>query len=543
MRLLLLAAVCVYTAVEQQPSLAFVVRGTAGSLSVPGPSWRAGVGCSGSSSSSNSSNSNYNNTISYISRPLDSYVMSRRSSLPAISPVANAAVDSSSVAAEIPQETPEEVKQQIRKRRLSNHLSPHRILKNDCLRVALMGPSAYRELILQQGTAAATAATARVQTEEPAAAATAEAGDIDTFAVPVWVMRQAGRYLPEFREIRSKHKFLTVCRDPLLAAEVTLQPLRRFPQLDAVIIFTDILVLPEAMGMPLTVEEGEGPRFGWRLESPSDIDRLDPTFDVEDKLGHVLDAIYATVEQLDGRVPLIGFSGAPLTLFCYMVEGGSSAKGWRRCKEFIYQHQERSLLLLQQIAAAAARYLIKQVDAGAQVLQVFDTNASAFSPEEYERFGAPFMRQIAEEVASARPGVPLIAFPKDQPLLSFNSSSFSAISIGWGTERALAKARLQQGAPLGARPPIDSPLTKALQGNLDPHILYAPDEVIRQQTTDMVRAFQPGRYVANLGHGMEPQMDPHKLEVFLQSVKDAAAQIKKEHEASCNTQAARQPAT
>ncbi|CDJ39891.1 uroporphyrinogen decarboxylase, putative [Eimeria tenella] len=532
MRLLLLAAVCVYTALEQQPSLAFVVRGIAGSLSVSGPSWRAGTGCC--SCSSNSSNSNSNNAISYISRRLDSFVMSRRSSLSAVSPVAEAAVASSPVAPEIPQETPEEVKQQIRKRRLSNHLPPHRILKNDCLRVALMGPSEYRELILQQGIAAATAVTARVQTEEPAAAATAEAGDIDTFAVPVWVMRQAGRYLPEFR---------AVCRDPLLAAEVTLQPLRRFPQLDAVIIFTDILVLPEAMGMPLTVEEGEGPRFGWRLESPSDIDRLDATFDVEDKLGHVLDAIYATVEQLDGRVPLIGFSGAPLTLFCYMVEGGSSAKGWRRCKEFIYQHQEKSLLLLQQIAAAAARYLIKQVDAGAQVLQVFDTNAGAFSPEEYERFGAPFMRQIAEEVASARPGVPLIAFPKDQPLSSFNSSSFSAISIGWGTERALAKARLQQGASLGTRPPIDSPLTKALQGNLDPHILYAPDEVIRQQTTDMVRAFQPGRYVANLGHGMEPQMDPHKLEVFLQSVKDAAAQIKEEHEAACNTQAARQPAT
>ncbi|XP_026194115.1 uncharacterized protein LOC34623053 [Cyclospora cayetanensis] len=389
----------------------------------------------------------------------------------------------SDMAAEEVPPTTEEVKQQIRTRRLANPLLASRPLQNDALRVALMGPEAYAALV-----ANAPSSAKGPQKDSPP--------HLDTFAVPVWV-----------------------CRDPLLAAEVTLQPLRRFHQLDAVIIFSDILVLPEAMGMPLSVE-GAGPRFDWRLQSPADIRRLDTTFNVEDKLGYIFDAIFATVEKLEGRVPLIGFCGAPLTLLCYMVEGRSSANGWRSCKEFLFAYPEESLLLLQQIAALAAQYLIKQV---------FDTSAGFFSPEQYKRFGVPFMTQIAEEVSAARPGVPLIAFPKDQPLDAFAGSAFSAVSLGWGSERAVAKARFQQGTPLGMRPPLDDVGVKALQGNLDPSILYAPDEVLKQQTAEMVRSFQPGRYVANLGHGMEPQMDPAKLALFLQTVKNTAAEIKKEY--------------
>ncbi|KAL8269418.1 hypothetical protein Esti_006656 [Eimeria stiedai] len=423
----------------------------------------------------------------------------------------NSSSYSSSNTADVPPETPEDVKAEIRRRRLSNPLSASRRLQNDSLRLSLLGPKAFAALV--------GGGPPRGPHSSPA----------ESFAVPVWVMRQAGRYLPEFRAIRAQHKFLTVCRDPLLAAEVTLQPLRRFPQLDAVIVFSDILVLPEAMGMPLSVEEGVGPRFAWRLESPEDIKRLDTSFDVEEQLGYVFDAIYATVEQLSGRVPLIGFCGAPLTLLCYMVEGGGPSKDLHTCKQFLFTYPDAALLLLRDIAAAAAKYLIKQVDAGAQVLQVFDTYAGSFSPEVYRHFGSPFLEEIAEQVSAARPGAPLIAFPKDQALPSLVSSKFAAVSLGWGAQRDAAKALFQRGALLRSRPPLDDPQVKALQGNLDPQILYAPDEVIRQQTAQMVRDFQPGRYVANLGHGMEPGMDPRKLRIFIQAVKDTAAQIQLEY--------------
>lgn len=312
-----------------------------------------------------------------------------------------------------------------------------------------------------------------------------------------------------------------------------MQPFIRFPLLDAVIIFSDILVLPEAMGMPLSVEDGEGPRFSWRLESPDDIQRLDVAFDVEDRLGYVFDAIYATAERLEGKIPIIGFSGGPLTLFCYMVEGGAAKKGWTRAKEFLFQYPKESLLLLQQIAAAATKFLVKQVEAGAQVLQVFDTIAGVFAPEQYEEFGAPFMSQIAQDVSAFYPGLPLIAFSKDYLPKSFLNSSFSAVSASWGLERSLIKERFHAGAALRQQPvALSSKSIKAIQGNLDPQILYAPDHLIRRETERMVRDFQPGRYVANLGHGMEPWMDPHKLGVFLQAVKDTAADIKRQHQST-----------
>ncbi|KAL8447719.1 hypothetical protein Emed_004258 [Eimeria media] len=555
--------------------------------------------CSSSSSSSSSRVASCNFKpgafLSMESSP--SHPVSSANKALGVSPLSSSS--SSSNTGDVPSETPEDVKAEIRRRRLANPLSASRPSQNDSLRLSLLGPKAFASLVGKGAPGA----------PQPSPA--------DSFAVPVWVMRQAGRYLPEFRAIRAQHKFLTPLAAvaaaalapaaagvtpaaaaavtpaaaafvpaaatpaaaaatpaaaaatpaaagftpyPLLAAEVTLQPLRRFPDLDAVIIFSDILVIPEAMGMPLSFEEGAGPRFAWRLETPEDIKRLDTKFDVEKKLavwipatiwfcrsgicitneclylprlneslllcsrGYVFDAIYATVEQLNGRVPLIGFCGAPLTLLCYMVEGGAPSKGLHICKQFLFNHPDAALLLLKDIAAAAAQYLIKQVDAGAQVLQVFDTNAGSFSPEVYRQFGSPFLEEIAEQVSAARPGVPLIAFPKDQALPSLVSSKFAAVSLGWGAQRDAAKALFQRGAPLRARPPLDDPQVKALQGNLDPQILYAPDEVIRQQTAEM-----PGRYVANLGHGMEPGMDPRKLGVFIQAVKETAAQIQREY--------------
>ncbi|CDJ27229.1 uroporphyrinogen decarboxylase, putative [Eimeria mitis] len=526
--LLLLAAVCLYTALQQQLARAFVTTAGGGPLVPPQPFQRGRAFCSSSNSSSSSSSNNSSFSIgsSLTFRP--SAMDGQQPGLPAARgdgeavveaagafsaaqdvpdetpaevkeeirrrrranpPVAAAAVSATVVAAApaaaaaatavasatvvaaaglaaavasaiAAAETPAEVKEEIRRRRRENPLSAARRLKNDSLRIALMGPAAYSEFVSSSPAAAAAAGGAAAAEKAAAAAAAAE---IASSSVPVWVMRQAGRYLPEFRAVRAKHKFLTgeaqilnrqthaaaaaVASAAAVAAAAAADDadddddddddddaaadaggaaaavadasvvVLLMPGVVLLLVLVVLLVLLVvvlllllmllvmlpmlAMGMPLTVEEGEGPRFGWRLESPADIERLDTAFDVEDKL-----------------------------------EGGAPKKGWRRAKEFMFKYPDETKLLLQQIAAAAAKYLSKQVEAGAQVLQ----------------------------------------------------------------------------------------------GDLDPQLLYAPDETIVKEATKMVEAYQPGRYIANLGHGMEPAMEPHKLAVFLQAVKDAAASIKKKRD-------------
>eukprot|EP00922_Rhytidocystis_sp_ex-Travisia-forbesii_P049614 GHVS01073831.1.p1 GENE.GHVS01073831.1~~GHVS01073831.1.p1 ORF type:complete len:560 (+),score=86.64 GHVS01073831.1:68-1747(+) len=325
--------------------------------------------------------------------------------------------------------------------------------------------------------------------------------------VPVWMMRQAGRYLPEFREIRSKYEFIHVCSDPELASEVTIQPLKRFKQLNAVIIFSDILVIPKAMGQNVKMVSGVGPVMDWSLDTPEDIHKkLNLSPDVESTLGYVFDAIYLTKEKLQASVPVIGFCGAPFTLMCYMVEGQSS-KTWAKAKRWLYEYPEASHKLLGALASVAAEFLIKQYDAGAPVLQVFDTHAGVLTPSMYEEFGAAYMQKIADEVKRRRPKSVLIGFPKDRTSQSFVNSAFDVIGLSWGDNPVEMREKFGK--------------KKALQGNLDPHVLYASPEVIRKETIKMVRAFGKKGYIANLGHGMEPEMDPEHAKTFIQAVKDA----------------------
>ncbi|CBZ51163.1 uroporphyrinogen decarboxylase,related [Neospora caninum Liverpool] len=441
--------------------------------------------------------------------------------------------------------TPEDDRALIRSQRLAYKANPREACVNDSLRRAALGPERYARLVEKKA-------------ELPSAGHGGENKDQKTaeehsLLTPVWMMRQAGRYLPEFRNMRRQHGFLEVCRDPRLASELTLQPYHRFPQLDAVIIFSDILVIPEAMGMKLSMEEGVGPRFAWRIESPADIKKLTLKPDIENTLGYVFDAVYVTSQRLAGGIPLIGFCGGPLTLLTYMVEGGGS-KTWRRAKKFIYEEPEATHTLLQVISDICVDYLVGQADAGAQVLQVFDTNASQFAADTYDEIGAPFLASIAERVKERRPHVTMIAFPKDRPSPVFADSAFDVISLGSSAEidsmQRRFSGRRETGKSGEAAEGAESRGTcsgeagerrdrdngeradgKALQGNLDPQILYTDIATIKRETAKMIRRFGVGRHIANLGHGMEPEMSPEHAQAFIESVKEASAAYLREREA------------
>ncbi|PFH32074.1 uroporphyrinogen decarboxylase [Besnoitia besnoiti] len=408
--------------------------------------------------------------------------------------------------------TPEDERAAIRARRQAYKANPREPCVNDTLRRAALGAARYARLVGVDGDRAADS-TQGIQ---------------QPFLTPVWMMRQAGRYLPEFRNLRRQHGFLEVCRDPLLASELTLQPYRRFPQLDAVIIFSDILVIPEAMGMKLSMEEGVGPRFAWRVESPADVKKLNMKPDIEKTLGYVFDAVYVTSQQLAGAIPLLGFCGGPLTLLTYMIEGGGS-KTWRQAKKFVYEEPEATASLLQVISDICVEYLVGQAEAGAQVLQVFDTNASQFAAAKYAEVGAPYLAYIAEKVKERLPHVTMIAFPKDRPSEVFAQSAFDVISLGSSAEIELMQRRFsaQQPNVCGAEPSerraASDADSKALQGNLDPQILYTDIATIKQETAKMIKKFGVGRHIANLGHGMEPEMDPEHARAFIEGVKEASA--------------------
>lgn len=331
-----------------------------------------------------------------------------------------------------------------------------------------------------------------------------------TERTPVWMMRQAGRYLPEYRALRSEDAFFTVCRTPELAAEVTLQPIRRFP-LDAAIIFSDILVVPQAMGMEVEMVPGRGPHFRNPLATPVDLERLVKP-DVHDALGYVFEALTLTRHRLEGRVPLIGFCGAPWTLMAYMVEGGGS-RTFARSKGWLYQHAEASHDLLQRITDLLVDYLVGQVDAGAQALQVFDSWAGLLAPDLFDTFALPYLRQIAARVRTARPGVPLIAFAKGahHALPALAEAGFDMLGIDWTIDPRSARQLVGAG--------------KALQGNLDPVVLYASPEVIRREVRRMLEAFGPHPHVANLGHGMLPDHDPEHARVFVEAVREISAEL------------------
>jgi len=338
-----------------------------------------------------------------------------------------------------------------------------------------------------------------------------------TKRIPVWMMRQAGRYLPEFRALRVEHEFFKVCRTPELACRLTLQPLERFgPELlSACIIFSDILVVPQAMGMQVDMVPGKGPVFAQRLERPSDApSRLVMKPDVEKTLGYVVDALNLTRQELKGRVPLIGFSGAPFTLMAYMIEGGGS-KTLSRAKRFLYEEPEASHALLQAITDVIVEYLVNQVTlGGAQALQVFESNAGDLSPRLWSDFSLPYLAQIAKRVKQ-RLGesqrVPLIVFSRgsnwEGTLESLCETDYDTIGLDWTIDPAVARQRV------GGK--------KSLQGNLDTATLYAPSEKIRQEVFEMLSKFGSKQgLIANLGHGMEPEMKPENAKAFLEAVRD-----------------------
>ncbi len=322
---------------------------------------------------------------------------------------------------------------------------------------------------------------------------------------PVWMMRQAGRYLPEYRAVRQRADFLTMVRTPELAVEVTLQPVDVLG-VDAAIIFSDILVIPQAMGMALTVEDGIGPRFLQPLRSSSDFEALTDV-SPEDGLSYVLDALQLARRELSGRVPLIGFAGGPWTLMSYMIEGGGS-KSFSMAKRLLVEDPVRAHALLGRLATTVGEFLAAQVRAGAQAVQIFDSWAGALGPQDFREFALPYLRQ-ATKIARGS-GAPVIVFaPGSAWALEeiANVTEADVIGVDWQTDAAAARKRL--------------PATRvALQGNLDPCWLYATPATIRERTQCMLADFGGRGHIANLGHGILPDVPVEHARAFVDAVKE-----------------------
>jgi len=324
---------------------------------------------------------------------------------------------------------------------------------------------------------------------------------------PVWMMRQAGRYLPEYRATRAKAgDFMTMCRTPDLACEVTMQPLARFP-LDAAILFSDILTVPDAMGLGLYFAEGEGPRFERPLRTAADIDRL-ASPDPEAELGYVMDAVRVIRETLAGKVPLIGFSGSPWTLSTYMVEGGGS-KDFSKVKGLMFDQPDAMHRLLGTLADAVTAYLNAQIAAGAQAVMLFDTWGGVLSYRDFGEFSLQYMQRIIEGLTREHEGrrVPVIAFSKGSCnwLESIADTGCDAIGLDWKVEIGQARQRI------GDR--------VALQGNMDPCVLYASPQRIRQEVQTILASYGEGTgHVFNLGHGIHPAIDPEHAGAMIEAV-------------------------
>lgn len=330
---------------------------------------------------------------------------------------------------------------------------------------------------------------------------------------PIWMMRQAGRYLPEYRATRQQAgSFLDLCMNAELACEVTLQPLRRYP-MDAAILFSDILTVPDALGLGLYFEEGEGPRFRKTVRSESDLAGLN-SIKAEDDLGYVMNAVRTIRRELGGAVPLIGFSGSPWTLATYMVEGGSS-KDFARVKAMAYDTPEFMHQLLSLLADAVADYLTAQVEAGAQALQIFDTWGGSLSAEAYKEFSLKYMQRVISRLPAEADGrrVPVIVFTKGggQWLPAIAECGAQAVGIDWTTD--IGVARQQVGERV------------ALQGNMDPSMLFASPQRIRTEVESILAAFGHGSgHVFNLGHGITPGVNPDHVTAFVDAVQELSPQ-------------------
>jgi uroporphyrinogen decarboxylase len=318
--------------------------------------------------------------------------------------------------------------------------------------------------------------------------------------VPVWMMRQAGRILPEYRAVREKAgSFIKLATTPALAAEVTIQPVDILG-VDAAIIFSDILVVPEAMGLPYEMYEARGPFFPKTIKTKKDLESLKNS-NAESDLAYVIDAIKIVKKELAGRVPLIGFAGAPFTIFCYMVEGKGS-KTFSIAKKMLYSDPKLAHALLQKITDSTIDYLKAQMHAGANLLQIFDSWAGILSPEQYKIYSLPYISQICDAINE----VPMTVFAKGAFFARKEMAKLNCevVGIDWNMDIRESRKMIPN---------------KTLQGNLDPCVLYAPFKEIEKQTKRMLKTFGVERYIANLGHGVYPDTDPEKVKCFIETVK------------------------
>lgn len=319
---------------------------------------------------------------------------------------------------------------------------------------------------------------------------------------PVWMMRQAGRFLPEFRAMRDEYDFFTRCRTPELASEITMMPIRRYP-LDAAILFSDILVVPQAMGIDFEMKENVGP---W-LETP--IRTMEQVQDVEvpnvnDTLGYVFDAIELTLQKLDNSIPLIGFAGSPWTILCYCVEGKGS-KAFDIAKRFCFEQPEAAHLLLQKITDTTIAYLKRKVETGVSAVQVFDSWGGMLSPYDYQEFSWHYINQIVEALS---PLTHVVVFGKGCwfALEEMTLSKASALGVDWTIRPEIARKLVGE--------------NMTLQGNFDPSRLYSSPEIIKKMVTEMIDRFGTDRYIVNLGHGILPNIPLENAEAFIRAVVD-----------------------
>jgi len=327
---------------------------------------------------------------------------------------------------------------------------------------------------------------------------------------PVWMMRQAGRYLPEYRELRAHAgDFMSLCRDADFACEVTMQPLRRY-DLDAAILFSDILTVPDAMGLGLFFETGEGPKFERPITSLSDVKKIGIP-DPEDELGYVMNAVRTIRRELNGDVPLIGFSGSPWTLATYMIEGGTS-KAFTKIKKMAFAEPKTLHLLLDKLADSVILYLNAQIAAGAQSVMIFDTWGGILSPRDYREFSLRYMTKIVDGLTRENEGrqVPVTLFTKNggQWIEEIAATGCDAVALDWTIDISDAKARIGDKV--------------ALQGNMDPSMLYASPDRIRQEVQTILEEFGQDNtgHVFNLGHGIHLDVDPEHAGVFIKAVNE-----------------------
>ena len=326
---------------------------------------------------------------------------------------------------------------------------------------------------------------------------------------PIWIMRQAGRYLPEYMDIRKKHDFMTVCKTPELATEVTLQPIRRFG-FDAAILFSDILVIPEALGQKLEFLENHGPKLSPEIRRAEDISALSIE-GIEEKLSYVAKAVTMIRSGLDNKTPLIGFSGSPLTLATYMIEG-KPTRNFKYIKRMLFSAPDQLTRLLEILTEAVTRYLVMQIKAGAQTVQIFDTWGGILPVHLFDAFSGRFMKQI---VSALKPyNVPVILFSKGgmEILQLLKDSEANMLGVDWMTDMAAAKESLGN--------------SFALQGNLDPTVLYGSKEIITHEVENVLRVFgSDSGHVFNLGHGILPDIPVINVYHLVETVREISTKL------------------